>query len=196
LQDKKDKPQNGDALIIIDVQNDFLPGGTLAVADGDRIIPVINQYIKIFSGKNLPIFATRDWHPQKHSSFKAFGGIWPAHCVAGTNGAAYPKELKLTAGVIVISKATEADREAYSGLDGTDLDMHLKKRGVHRVWVGGLATDYCVLESVKDFLTLGYEVKLLSDAVKAVNLAPQDGMRAEQEMIALGAQPVSKEDIL
>jgi nicotinamidase/pyrazinamidase len=186
----------GDALILVDVQNDFLPGGSLAVAGGDQIIPLLNFYIALFQKNDLPIIATRDWHPDNHCSFKKYGGIWPPHCVAGTRGAEFSPQLNLPAGLLIISKATNSENDAYSGLDGTNLDKQLKKINIHRVWIGGLATDYCVLQSVKDFLALGYKVNLLIDAIRAVNVSPDDGINAEREMISSGALPVRKEDFL
>jgi nicotinamidase/pyrazinamidase len=188
-------PQIHDALILVDIQNDFLPSGNLAVADGDKIIPVINKYIRIFKEKNLPIIATRDWHPPDHCSFKKAGGIWPVHCVAGTMGAEFSDKLDLPNTLLIISKATQHDKDAYSGLDDTSLDDELKKRRILRVWVGGLATDYCVLNTVKDFLVLSYKVILLIDAIKAVNLNPADGKKAESEMINSGARAITLNEI-
>jgi len=190
-----DYPGPHDALILVDIQNDFLPGGSLAVADGNEILPVINKYIKLFQARNLPVVATRDWHPEDHCSFKKSGGIWPDHCIAGTEGAQFSNELKLPSNTLIISKATDSDSEAYSGLDHTELDDELKKRGVKQVWVGGLATDYCVLNTVKDFLHLSYTVILLHDAIRAVNVHPDDGTRAEKEMIDNGAVPLTLNEI-
>lgn len=180
----------GDALIIVDVQNDFLPGGALPVPDGDAVIPVLNEYIHAFRAANLPIVATRDWHPRNHCSFKEQGGPWPAHCVAGSPGAEFAENLKLPEDTIVVSKATQPDREAYSGFQGTELHKKLRAMGVQRLFVGGLATDYCVLNTVKDALGLGYRVFLLIDAVKAVNVHPQDGENAVNEMARKGAEIV------
>ncbi|TAM46648.1 MAG: nicotinamidase [Gammaproteobacteria bacterium] len=181
----------GDALIVVDVQNDFLPGGTLAVPDGDAVVPVLNRYAAAFAAGQFPIYATRDWHPTNHCSFKARGGPWPPHCVANSNGAAFAPGLKLPAQTVVISKATTADKDAYSGFEGTDLDARLRAQGVKRVFVGGLATDYCVLNTVRDARKLGYDVLLLTDAIRAVNLKPEDGQRAKDEMRRLGAKPFS-----
>ncbi len=179
----------GDALIVVDVQNDFLPGGSLAVPDGDAVVPVLNRYAAAFAAGRFPVYATRDWHPSNHRSFKAQGGPWPPHCVADTNGAAFAPGLKLPAQTTVISKATTADKDAYSGFEGTDLDARLRAQGVKRVFVGGLATDYCVLNTVRDARKLGYDVMLLTDAIRAVNVKPDDGKRAEEEMSRLGARP-------
>lgn len=185
-----------DALIVVDVQNDFLLGGSLVVPGGDEVIPELNRYIAAFQAKCLPIFATRDWHPPNHCSFKAYGGPWPPHCVAGTRGAEFAPGLKLPASTAVITlKGTEPDRDAYSGFERTDLDARLRAVGIHRLFVGGLATDYCVLNTVKDGLALGYAVFLLQDAIRAVNVQPDDGRKAEDEMIRLGAVAVRREDL-
>ena len=185
----------GDALIVVDAQNDFLPGGSLAVPAGDEVVPVLNRYLGAFHAKGLPIFATRDWHPVNHCSFKAQGGPLPPHCVADTAGAAFAPGLKLPPETTTISKATPPDKDAYSGFEGTDLEARLRAQGVRRLFIGGLATDYCVLNTVRDALKLGYEVFLLADAIRAVDVQPGDGQRAEQEMLSLGAQRITPEGI-
>ena len=181
----------GDALIVVDVQNDFLPGGSLAVPDGDAVVPVLNRYLAEFSARELPVYATRDWHPANHCSFKAQGGPWPPHCVAETHGAQFAAGLKFPAGTLIVSKASKPDKDAYSGFEGTDLDSLLRAQHVKRVFVGGLATDYCVLNTVRDAYRLGYETYLLVDAIRAVNVKPDDGRRAEEEMRRLGARPIT-----
>ncbi|RLD93439.1 MAG: nicotinamidase [Aquificota bacterium] len=185
----------GDALVIVDLQRDFLPGGALPVPLGDQVVPVMNVYIRLFRERELPVIATRDWHPPDHCSFRDQGGLWPPHCVQGTPGAEFAEDLDLPEDAIVISKATRSDEEAYSGFQGTALDERLRKLGVRRLFVGGLATDYCVLSTVKDALALGYEVCLLKDAIRAVNVQPGDGERAEKEMESLGAVSVTLEDL-
>jgi nicotinamidase/pyrazinamidase len=180
-----------DALIVVDVQNDFLPGGSLSVPMGDEVIPALNRYLALFYSRQLPVFATRDWHTPDHCSFRQQGGPWPPHCVAETPGAAFAADLQLTPETCVISKADTAQQDAYSGFEGTRLDHHLRDIGIRRVFVGGLATDYCVLNTVKDALRCGYETMLLTDAVRAVNVKPDDGKHAIEEMIRLGAQPVN-----
>jgi nicotinamidase/pyrazinamidase len=179
----------GDALIVVDVQNDFLPGGSLAVPEGDAVVAPLNRYAAAFAARRLPVYATRDWHPTNHCSFKARGGPWPPHCIADSAGAAFASGLKLPAPTTVISKATTADKDAYSGFEDTDLDARLRAQGARRVFVGGLATDYCVLNTVRDARRLGYETLLLTDAVRAVNVNPNDGRDAENEMRRLGARP-------
>ena len=166
--------KTGDALVVIDVQNDFCSGGSLEVPGGDEIVPVMGRYIDLFLAKGLPVFATRDWHPENHSSFKEQGGPWPVHCVAGSKGARFHPELHLPDSTVVISTATKAEKEAYSGFEETELNDRLKVAGIRRLLIGGLATDYCVLFTVKDALKNGYEVILLQDAVRAVDVQPGD----------------------
>lgn len=184
------EPQAGDALVVVDVQNDFLPGGALAVSRGDEVVQVLNAAIERFRLSGLPVLATRDWHPANHCSFKAQGGIWPPHCVADTAGAQFAPGLTLPDEATIISKAVSPERDAYSGFAGTDLDARLRAAGVRRVFVGGLATDYCVLSTVRDARSAGFEVVLLLDAIRAVDVHPGDGERAIEEMKALGAVPV------
>lgn len=188
---QKEALARGDALLVIDVQNDFVPGGSLAVPRGDEVVPALNRCIAAFSAAGLPIVATRDWHPADHCSFAARGGPWPVHCVAGTHGAEFVRGLALPAAATVISKDTERDRNTYSGFADTDLAQRLQAMGARRLFVGGLATDYCVLNTVKDALALGFEVRLLTDAIRAVDVHPGDGAKAQAEMIRLGAKPVT-----
>lgn len=187
------QPQAGDALLIVDVQNDFLPGGSLAVPHGDEVVPVLNRYLHIFAA--LPVYATRDWHPERHCSFKPQGGPWPSHCVAGTRGAEFAAALQLPPSAVIISKATTVEHDAYSGFQDTDLDSLLHSTNIRRLFIGGLATDYCVLNTVRDAIGLGYKVLLLTDAIRAVDVQPGDGLRAEQEMIKLGVQRITVEGI-
>ncbi|MBI5427301.1 MAG: nicotinate phosphoribosyltransferase [Nitrospinae bacterium] len=179
----------GDALLIVDAQNDFLPGGRLGVPRGDEIVPVLNKYLDVFRGRGLPVFATCDRHPPDHCSFREQGGPWPSHCVAGTEGAEFAAGLALPPSVSTVAKAMDPGKDAYSGFEGTDLDDRLRSAGVKRVFVGGLATDYCVLNTVRDAVKLGYAAVLLEDAVRAVNLDPDDGRKAMEEMVRLGARP-------
>lgn len=184
-----------DALLIVDVQNDFLPGGKLAVATGNEIVPVLNRYIDVFTRHARPIYATRDWHPAGHCSFLAQGGIWPPHCIAHSAGAEFPDELHLPRDAIIFSKATTVGKDAYSGFDGTELAAQLRSGGVARLFVAGLATDYCVLNTVKDAFAHGFQVFLLLDAIRAVNLQPGDGEAAIAEMIEHGAVPLHFPDL-
>ena len=185
----------GDALVIVDVQNDFLPGGALPVPEGDRVVPVLNEYIHRFRTAGLPIVATRDWHPPDHCSFQAQGGPWPPHCVQGTPGADFAPGLELPEDALIVSKATKPDQEAYSGFQGTDLDARLREMGVRRLFIGGLATDYCVKQTVLDALRLGYRVYLLTDAIRAVDVQPGDGDAAIDEMLRAGALPLTLSDL-
>jgi nicotinamidase/pyrazinamidase len=187
--------QAGDALVIVDVQSDFLAGGSLAVPRGDEVIAVLNDYLAAFQQAGLPVLATRDWHPSDHCSFQPQGGPWPPHCVAGSAGAAFAPGLKLPADAIVISKATDRHRDAYSGFEGSELDRLLREAGIVRIFVGGLATDYCVLNTVRDALKLGYQTVLLQDAVRAVDVQPGDGERAMAEMQKQGAMAVTLKQI-
>jgi nicotinamidase/pyrazinamidase len=184
-----------DALVIVDVQNDFLPDGRLGVADGDAVIPTLNHVIAQFIARARPVYATRDWHPLQHISFTAQGGIWPTHCVANTWGAAFPSALNLPPSARIISKATTPGQDAYSGFEGTDLARQLRAQGVERLFIGGLATDYCVLNTVKDALAHGFHVMLMLDAIQAVNLKPGDGEAAIADMVGRGAKPVNATDI-
>jgi nicotinamidase/pyrazinamidase len=157
------------------------------------VVPVLNEYLSAFDARRLPIYATRDWHTGNHVSFKARGGPWPPHCIADTPGAAFAPALKLPAATRVVSKAATPDRDAYSGFEGTDLAERLRAQGVRRLFIGGLATDYCVLNTVKDALKEGFEVRLLTDAIRAVNVGPDDGRQAEAEMERLGARPTRRD---
>jgi nicotinamidase/pyrazinamidase len=181
----------GDALLVVDVQNDFLPGGALGVHGGDAVIAPLNAAIARFRRAGLPIYASRDWHPPGHCSFRSEGGPWPVHCVADTRGAAFAAGLQLPPDVVVISKATDAARDAYSAFDGTDLDDHLRLDGVRRLFVGGLATDYCVRWTVHDALERGYEAVVLRDATRPVEVRAGDGARALRMLRRRGARTVS-----
>ncbi|NWG74125.1 MAG: isochorismatase family protein, partial [Rubrivivax sp.] len=185
----------GDALLVVDLQHDFLPGGALGVAHGDATIAPINRLIELFTSRGLPVFASRDWHPRDHCSFRERGGPWPVHCVAGSHGAAFTDAVHWPADVTVVSKATERDREAYSALDGTGLREHLQARGVRRVFVAGLATDYCVRATAADALALGLEVVVVRDAVAAVDVQPGDGERALADIRSRGGVVVDSGDL-
>ena len=188
-------PRTGDALLIVDLQNDFLPGGALAVPDGDAVIPVLNRYIAAARNARVPIVASRDWHPADHCSFKPQGGAWPPHCVAGTPGAEFSVALDLPQKTEVISKAQARDKDAYSAFEGTGLAERLQEQGVGRLLIGGLATDYCVLNTVRDAIRNGFGVLLLTDAIRAVDVKPHDGDAAVAEMLRLGARGISLGDL-
>ena len=182
------------ALVVVDIQNDFCPGGALAVSNGDIVVAVLNKYIQLFRKAGAPIFYTRDWHPQDHSSFKSQGGPWPPHCVQGTDGAKFHPDLIPPAPGEVISKADEKD-EAYSFFQGTDMAERLRRQGITTLLVGGLATDYCVRETVLDGLKFGFRVYHLDDASKGVNVRPDDSDRALQEMVSKGAKRITVSDL-
>lgn len=184
-----------DALLIVDLQNDFLPGGSLPVPAGDAVIPVLNRYIALFTRQSLPVLATRDWHPAKHCSFRAQGGIWPPHCIAGSSGAELASALNLPATAVIVPKATTADQDAYSGFAGTELARLLRAGGSERLFIGGLATDYCVLNTVKDALSQGFTVMLLLDAIRAVDVRAGDGSAAIVQMTERGARPLQLADL-
>ncbi|HSD55114.1 MAG TPA: nicotinamidase [Burkholderiales bacterium] len=186
----------GDALLVVDVQQDFLPGGALAVREGDAVIPVLNRYIERFRRQGLPIFATRDWHPPDHCSFRERGGPWPLHCVAGSPGAELPGALVLPPRTPMISKATSPDKEAYSGFDGTDLAARLHQLGCRRVFIGGLTTDYCVRTTALDALQAGLEVVVLVDATRPVDVQPGDGARALAEITTQGARLATSSELI
>ena len=181
----------GDALLIVDLQNDFLPGGALAVPRGDLVVEPINTLIDLYHGRGLPVYASRDWHPEDHCSFAAQGGPWPPHCVAGSEGALFSESLRLPEEAIVVSKALSAGEDAYSAFNGTGLARSMLADGITRLAVCGLATDYCVLNTVLDGIEAGFEVLLVLEATRAVEVAPGDGDKAIARMLSKGAVPVS-----
>lgn len=185
----------GDALLVIDIQNDFLPGGALAVPGGDAIISVVNAYIERFRQSDLPVFATRDWHPSHHRSFAAQGGPWPVHCVAGSKGAEFAPGLLLPNTAAVVSKGDTVEAEGYSAFEAPELQSLLTKASIQRLFVCGIATDYCVLRTVRDALRLDYRVFLLHDALAAVNIQPRDGLEAERMMADEGARLITLDDL-
>ena len=177
------------ALIVVDVQNDFCPGGSLAVERGDEVVEPLNRLIREFLEQGLPVYKSRDWHPPETKHFADYGGTWPVHCVRNTRGAEFHEDLLEDPRVQIVSKGT-GDEDSYSAFDGTTLAEDLRRRGVREVWVGGLATDYCVKNTVLDARRQGFRVRALTDAMRAVNLQPGDGERALAEMRAAGAEVV------
>ena len=175
------------ALIVVDVQNDFCPEGALAVERGDEVVAPLNRLIKEFLARGELVVKSRDWHPAKTKHFAAYGGTWPVHCVQGTRGAEFHPALLDDPRIAVVSKGL-GDEDNYSAFDGTDLASMLRERGVEEVWVGGLATDYCVKNTVIDALREGFRVRAVTEAMRAVNLRPDDGPRAIEEMSRAGAQ--------
>ena len=181
-------------LVVVDIQKDFCPGGAVPVQEGDKVIPIINEYVQRFVEAGAPIVLTRDWHPPDHSSFKAQGGSWPPHCIQNSDGAKFHPHLLIPPGAEIVSKADKKD-EAYSFFKGTDLAERLRQRGIKRLLVGGLATDYCVKETVLDGLRLGFEVYQLEDASHGVNVNPGDSELAVREMVAKGARRIKLGDL-
>jgi nicotinamidase/pyrazinamidase len=179
------EPGVEDALLVVDVQNDFLPGGSLAVAEGDQILPVINSLVERFAAAGLPVVATRDWHPPDHSSFVTQGGPWPPHCVIGTHGAEFSADLRLPADTPVVSKGTGREDVSYSNFAATNLDEVLRERGVRRVFLVGLATDYCVGTTAEEALARGYQVVLVPAGMRAVS--PEQGDAMLRRLVSAGA---------
>jgi nicotinamidase/pyrazinamidase len=182
--------QSKQALIVVDVQKDFCPGGTLAVAHGDEVVAPLNELMDEFLERGDPVYKSRDWHLPQTKHFQDYGGAWPVHCVQNTPGAEFHPQLKDDPRIRVISKGL-GDTDCYSAFDETDLASQLHAQGVQEVLVGGLATDYCVKNTVLDALKHGFRVKALKNAMRAVDLKPGDGERAIQEMRAAGAEIVN-----
>ena len=177
--------QAGDALLVVDMQRDFMPGGSLAVPDAQRLLAPLNHWLQAFAAEALPVCAARDWHPPHHVSFIADGGPWPAHCVAGTDGADFADGLALPADAFIASKGTRADADSYSAFGGTELDAELRGLAVRRLCVGGVATELCVLHTVLDARRLGYAVLVLGDSIAALDEIA--GTRALHAMRNAGA---------
>ncbi|HEX8184588.1 MAG TPA: bifunctional nicotinamidase/pyrazinamidase [Blastocatellia bacterium] len=185
------------ALVMVDIQNDFCPGGALAVAEGDQVVEVVNRLMPMFP----LVISTQDWHPANHISFKERGGPWPPHCVEGTRGAELHPAINTEPVNYYFRKASSPGRDAYSEFEGVNedgraLDETLKRHDVKKLYVAGLATDYCVLATVLDGLKNGYEVYAVTDAMRAVNVNPDDGRKALEEMASKGARLVTSEEIL
>jgi nicotinamidase/pyrazinamidase len=181
------------ALIVVDVQNDFCPGGTLAVAEGNEVVTPLNKLMREFLDRGEPVYKTRDWHPEKTKHFAIYGGTWPIHCVQNSRGAEFHPDLLDDPRITVISKGFDERADGYSGFDGTQLAQLLRDEGVNEVWVGGLATDYCVKQTVIDGVRNGFSVKALADAMRPVNVNPDDGKKAIEEMKEAGAEIVGDE---
>lgn len=184
------------ALFVVDVQNDFCPDGALQVKEGDRIVPVLNRYIALFKAANLPVYFTRDWHPEKTVHFTGYGGRWPPHCVQGTKGAEFHPDLSIPEKANIISKGDDPDEDSYSAFDGHDgagrgVAELLAGEGIGRIYIGGLATDYCVRQTALDGLRQGFQVTVLLDAVKGVDLMPGDSEKALVEIMEKGASTVT-----
>lgn len=181
------------ALLIIDLQNDFCPGGALPVPHGNLVVEPLNRLAARCAAAGIPVLASRDWHPAETSHFSVFGGVWPVHCIQGSPGAAFHPDLRLPERTRIISKGCTADADAYSAFEGADADGTpfrevLEALGVGQLYVGGLATDYCVRSTVLDALKAGCEVFVLTDAIAGVDVTPGDSQRALEEMKNAGAR--------
>ena len=175
-----------DALLLVDVQLDFCPGGALPIEGGDEVMPVLNRWIEAAVRRGLPVYASRDWHPPGHPSFREQGGEWPPHCVQETPGAEFHPDLALPDTAVRFAKGVRFDRDQYSAFDETGLATRLRRDGVRRLWVGGLARDVCVRATVLDALREGFEVRVLVAGTRAVVEA--DGVAALEEMERAGAR--------
>ena len=184
------------ALVVVDVQRDFCPGGSLAVRGGDAVVPGLNRLVEAFQKARLPIFFTRDWHPADHISFKNRGGPWPPHCVMGTVGAEFHPKLRVPPGSTVVSKGSDPGKEAYSAFEGTDLAQQLRARKVSEIIIGGLTTDYCVKESTLDALAAGFKVDVVKDCVRGVNVKRNDAAEALSAIAAEGATLMDSDEAI
>lgn len=187
------------ALLLVDVQNDFCPGGALPVPDGDKVVEPLGRVASCFAAAGLAVVASRDWHPEVTGHFKEFGGAWPPHCVQRSPGAAFHPALLLPGATVVVSKGISPDSDSYSAFDGRSeeglsLDEVLSALKIRRLYIGGLATDYCVRSSVLDALRAGYEVVLLVDAIAGVDINPGDSVKALEEMRLAGVSFCTTEE--
>ncbi len=183
--------QPHDALLLVDVQNDFCPGGALPVAEGDRVVPVLNRWIEAATRGGATIVASRDWHPPHHVSFHERGGLWPAHCIQGTRGAEFHPDLRLPQDHLLVDKGTDPDLDRYSDFDHSGLGDALRKRGVTRLWIGGLALEVCVRATVLEGLAEGFEVHVIAPATRPVD--PQQTEQVLRELAMAGAVIVREE---
>ncbi|UCE20414.1 MAG: bifunctional nicotinamidase/pyrazinamidase [Gemmatimonadota bacterium] len=184
------------ALLVVSVQNDFCSGGALTVPWGDDVVPVLNAYIELFSERRLPVFASRNWHPKRSKHFREFGGQWPIHCVQNTDGARFHGALTLPQDVIVLSKGMDPEKDTYSDFESFDsngvaFSDILRILGIDELFVGGLATDSCVKHTVLDALKFGFQVKLLMDGIRGVNVKSKDSEAAIREMMKHGAKKMT-----
>jgi nicotinamidase/pyrazinamidase len=177
--------KEGDALLVIDVQNDFCKGGTLPVEEGEDVVPILNRWLRVARDRGIPVYASRDWHPRGHVSFAEAGGEWPAHCIQDTEGAAFRADLELPDDAVLVAKGVRFDLDQYSAFHETGLEQRLRRDGVCRLWVGGLALDVCVRATVLDALRAGLEVRVLLEATRPVSA--EGGRRARDEMESAGA---------
>jgi nicotinamidase/pyrazinamidase len=172
--------KTGDILLIVDVQKDFCPGGALAVEDGDQIVPVINRWITAAVAKSVPVYASRDWHPVGHLSFKERGGPWPPHCLQDSDGAKFHPDLALPDSAVLVTKGVRFDQDQNSAFAQTGLTVQLRREGIRRLWVAGLAEDVCVLATVLDGCREGFEVMLIENGTRPIT--SESGENARRQM--------------
>jgi nicotinamidase/pyrazinamidase len=189
------------ALLIVDVQNDFCAGGALAVPGGDSVVPTINLVARSVRARGGLVLASRDWHPRESTHFSSHGGPWPVHCVAGTPGAQFHPGLDLPEGTQIVTKGDNPGAHGYSAFDGRmpsgePLAEGLRARGVRRLLVAGLATDYCVKHSVLDARRAGLDVVVVADAIRGVEVRPGDSAAALAAMTAAGATVLGSDEVL
>jgi len=178
--------EQGDALLLVDVQIDFCPGGNLPIPEGDRVVPYLNRCLEAADQAGIPVYLSRDWHPRMHPSFLEEGGDWPLHCVQDTPGAAFHPDLQIPSGAVVVSKGTRFDQDQLNAFDQTGLEALLKKQQVKRLWVAGLALDVCVMLTVEGARALGYEVEVLLPGCRPVT--ESGGEEAVARMLLAGAR--------
>jgi len=178
--------QHGDVLVVVDVQVDFCPGGALPIERGDEVVPVLNRWIATAVRTGVPVYPSRDWHPNRHVSFIGFGGPWPPHCLQDSEGARFHPDLRLPDSTVIVTKGVRLDRDQYSAFDETGLAAELRARGVKRVWVGGLAQDVCVRATALDARREGFETMLIVDGTRPVTQA--GGEAANEEMRRAGVR--------
>lgn len=186
MANPEDALGDGDALVVVDVQNDFCPGGALPIERGDTVVAPLNHWIAAALARGLPVCASRDWHPAGHMSFQERGGQWPPHCIQDTQGAAFRADLDLPRDAVLVTKGVRFDQDQYSAFDQTGLAGELRERGVKRLWVGGLAQDVCVLATVLDARKEGFDVIVIADATLPVT--EEGGREAERRMRDAGAE--------
>ncbi len=171
--------QTGDALIVVDVQNDFCPGGALPIQDGDAVVPVLNRWIATAVASGVPVYASRDWHPVGHISFSEHEGPWPPHCLQDSEGASFHPDLDFPDTAIKVTKGVRFDQDQNSAFDQTGLAVKLRQEGIKRLWIGGLAEDVCVLATALDARKEGFDVNLIHGATRPVTSEGGDNARRE-----------------
>jgi len=182
----EDRPLGpSDAVLVVDLQRDFCRGGALAVPDGDAIVPLVEEWVSCARAGHAPVYASRDWHPPEHVSFEGQGGPWPPHCVQGSDGAEFHPDFHPPDDVIPVIKGTRFDKDQYSAFDDTGLQDDMRRRGIERVWVMGLAQEVCVKASVLAAVDAGFETHLVLDATRPID--EKSGREAVDEMRSAGA---------